>query len=274
MNENARASVTRPHGPFSPFLLAALILGAAGSGCADTTSVIDPSGNGGGGGAAPYDHDLAPGASAADLLASAEYDRLVVQIHYVDGYAPSATGLQALENFLSARLNKPGGITLLVPQQIEIAQQPTYSAAEIRALEDTHRTVYTEGRTLAAYLLFLDGELEGGPTVLGLAYHNTSMALFQEKIVTNTGGPLEPPQWTVEAAVANHEFGHIMGLVDLGSDMQVEHRDEPHGHHCDDPDCLMYYAVRTTDFLANLTGGDVPDLDQDCLDDLRANGGK
>lgn len=247
-----------------------LALLAVGSACSGPTTPD----NGGPGGPNPYNHQLAPGASAHDLLSADDYDRLVVQIQYVDGFPPSVAGLQALEDFLNARLDKPGGITLMTPQAITIAQQATYSAADVRALEQTHRTVFTSGDTLAAYLLFLDGEVTGNPNVLGFAYNNTSMAIFQEKVMDNTGGLGQPPQATVEATVADHEFGHILGLVNIGSPMQVEHQDEPNGAHCDDPDCLMYWSVRTTDFLANLTGGTVPELDQDCLDDLQANGGK
>ena len=253
-------------------LLLAVVLGAACS--------SDPTGAGGSGGGGPdpgpgsYSHTLAPGASANDLLSEADFTHLVVQIQYVEGFPPTSQGLQELAAFLDARLHKSGGITLLPSQAIQITPQATYSASDIRAIEAAHRTAYTRGDTLATYVLFLDGEFSGGSNVLGVAYNNTSTALFQEKIMDHTGGALEPPQSTVEATVLLHEFGHLMGLVNNGSPMQTEHQDEPHGHHCDDPDCLMYYAVRTTDFLSNLTGGDIPELDPDCLDDLAANGGR
>jgi hypothetical protein len=35
----------------------------------------------------------------------------------------------------------------------------------------------------------------------------------------------------------------------------------------------MHYSVRLSDFIANLLGG-MPQLDQNCLNDLAANGGK
>lgn len=236
------------------------------SGCGDVT-------NGSNGEPEPYAHDLAPGASANDFLAATEFDRLVVQVQYVAGHRPTDQALQDLQTFLNARLNKPGGIEIRLGAALQIQNQPSYSADDVRALEEQHRTEFTEGKTIAAYLLFLDGEYAGGANVLGIAYHNTSMAVFIEQIAQHTGGPLEPSQETVEATVANHEFGHLLGLVNNGSPMQTEHQDEPNGNHCDNEDCLMHYSVRLSDFIANLLGG-MPQLDPNCLNDLQANGGK
>lgn len=87
-------------------------------------------------------------------------------------------------------------------------------------------------------------------------YYNTSMAIFEEKIADNTGSPLGPSAATVGGVVLKHEAGHNLGLVANRSPMQTEHQDEPNGKHCDDPDCLMYWSVRTLDFIASLTGTD------------------
>jgi hypothetical protein len=222
-----------------------------------------------------YDHDLAPGAAARDLLSADDFDRLVVEVQYVQGFAPTAAGLQHLRGFLEARLNKPGGVEIRVASSpLPIQGQATYTPADVRAIEQQHRTAYTQGTTIATYLLYLDGELEGGPNVLGIAYNNTSMALFAEKIDQHTGGVLQPSFATVEGTVANHEMGHLLGLVNNGTPMQTDHHDEDNGRHCDDPDCLMHFSVRTTDYLDNLLGGTIPTLDADCLADLQANGGQ
>jgi hypothetical protein len=263
-----RAAPTFFPGRCALFLLIALLGPMA---CGD--GVTDPNGNDPDPpGPGEYDHARAPGASAADLLTADVFDRVIVQVQYVQGYEPSAAGLQHLEDFLEARLNKPAGITIQIDAPLPIAGQATYSAAEVRALEADHRTVFTEGTTLAMYALFLDGEFAGSPNVLGVAYNNTSLAIFEETIQAHSGGALEPSVATVEGTVAQHEAGHLLGLVNNGSAMQTEHQDEPNGHHCDDPNCLMYWAVRTTDFIQNLLDG-MPQLDQDCLDDLQANGG-
>lgn len=236
------------------------------SGCGDDVT-------GSNGEADPYAHDLAPGASASDFLSGNDFDRLVVEVQYVAGFRPTDAALQDLATFLNDRLNKPGGIDVQLGAPLQIQNRASYSADDARALEQQHRTAYTEGTTIAAYLLLLDGEYAGGSNVLGIAYNNTSMAVFIEQIGQHTGGPLEPSQETVEATVANHEFGHLLGLVNNGSAMQNEHQDEPNGQHCDNEDCLMHYSVRLSDFISNLLGG-MPQLDQNCLDDLQANGGR
>lgn len=246
---------------------AALLLGAVGCG---NGTVEGPNGNDESG---SYDHRLAAGASARDFLTAGSFDRLVVQVQYVAGARPTDGALARLETFLAARLNKPDGITIQLGAQLQSQAQPSYSTADVRALEQQHRTTYTDGRSLAAYVLFLDGEYAEGSNVLGIAYNNTSMAVFAEKIGEFTGGALQPSQETVETTVTQHEFGHVLGLVNNGSPMQVEHQDEPNGAHCDNDKCLMHYAVRLSDFIANLLGG-VPGLDQNCLDDLQSNGGK
>ncbi len=247
-------------------LLAAVAVGAA---CSSDASTPTGPGNPPPG---AYDHRQSTGASAADLLSSSTYDSLVIQVQYVEGHRPTDQGLAILRDFLEARTHKPRGISIRI-EPISITPQATYSVSDVVSLEQTHRTEYTEGSTLAIYFLFLDGEFSENSNVLGFAYYNTSMAIFQEKIEDNTGGALQPSQSVVEGIVLNHEIGHNLGLVANGSPMQTAHQDEPNGKHCDNENCLMYWTVRTLDFISNLTG-DAPDLDQNCLDDLQAKGGR
>ncbi len=47
--------------------------------------------------------------------------------------------------------------------------------------------------------------------------------------------------------------------------------DEAHPNHCDNKNCLMYYATQTSGLINN---NSLPALDADCVNDLRANGGK
>lgn len=236
----------------------------------DTGTVTDPGDNGNG--SFSYNHQQNPGATAEDFLTDDEFQNLVLQIQYMEGYAPNAEALDNLRSFLEERLNKTS-ITIMEPESIPPGGQSSYTATDVRDLEEEHRSEFSEEGTLAAYLLILDGEFSTS-NVLGIAYYNTSMALFGETIEGTSGGLNQPSKTVVETIVMRHEVGHIIGLVNNGVDMQSDHQDEEHGKHCDVNDCLMYYAVRTTDFFANLTGGTIPELDEQCVADLQAAGGK
>ena len=72
----------------------------------------------------------------------------------------------------------------------------------------------------------------------------------------------------MESTVLEHEFGHLMGLVNLGTPEKITHQDVAHGNHCTDPNCLMYWEKEFS------MAGFVPKLDSNCLNDLRGNGGK
>ena len=126
---------------------------------------------------------------------------------------------------------------------------------------------------MAAYVIVTDGNYSD-PNVLGVAYRNTSLCLFGKKIFDNSGGVGQANRTKLLSTVAEHEFGHLLGLVDLGTAMQTDHKDLSHGNHCNVESCLMYYASETTDLLGFLITGNIPTLDSQCIDDLKANGGK
>jgi hypothetical protein len=56
--------------------------------------------------------------------------------------------------------------------------------------------------------------------------------------------------------------------------MQTSHKDAAHGSHCNNSNCLMYYASDTRDIPGFLLTGNIPSFDANCIDDMRANGGK
>ena len=79
----------------------------------------------------------------------------------------------------------------------------------------------------------------------------------------------------LESSVIHHEFGHILGLTNLGSDLQSDHEDAAHPKHCIEEDCLMYCAAENSQGITSMiSGGQAPKLDAQCLADLKANGGK
>lgn len=217
------------------------------------------------------------GESAEELLAADPFDSLRVAIHYVSGLKPTANTISNFESFLEDRLHKPGGITITL-EEIASPGQSTYSITDILALEDQMRTAYNKAGEVAVFGLYIDGEYsentENG-SVLGVAYRNTSFVIFEETIQSFSGRPLAPSTTVLETTVLNHEFGHLLGLVNAGTPLKSDHQDVSHGRHCTVEDCLMYWTAETGEGLLNMiSGGAIPTLDSQCLSDLEANGGK
>jgi hypothetical protein len=215
-------------------------------------------------------HNRAVGASANELLSVTKYKSLKIEVQYMTGFAPDAGALNYLQNFLSNYLNKPSGITI-VTKEIIPSSSPTLNASEITNIEKANRTAFSGSDEIAVYILYTNGQYTSNNT-LGIAYRNTSVALFGKTIRDNSGGIGQTSRTKLEATVLEHELGHLLGLVDLGSSMQTNHKAD--GNHCSNTNCLMYYASETTDVLGFLLTGNIPSLDANCVADLSANGGK
>ena len=217
------------------------------------------------------------GTSAADFLQNDDFDKLVVEIQYVEGFKPTESAVNKLKDFLVEHLNKPGGV-VIKQSSIPTPALAPYSVSDIISIEDQNRTEYNHDKTLTAYIFFADGEYSensGNSKVLGIAYRNTSMAIFESTVHDLSDNILEPDRDMLEATIINHEVGHVLGLVGNGTVTQTDHQDVPHGHHCDVEDCLMNWVVQTGDVIQNLANAqDVPQLDSQCKADLQANGGK
>jgi len=242
--------------------------------CSDSSTSVDP-GNDNENGTNPdpdppieFDHSRAPGASAEAFITSSTFDQLTIEIQYMPGARPDDSSINNLQNFLELHLEKTS-VAILEPQEIESGEQESYTADDIRTIEEENREEFTDESTLAAYVLFLDGEFESG-SVLGVAYFNTSTAYFGDTINRISGGLGQPSRTTIESTVFAHEFGHLMGLVNNGTEAQADHHDSENGAHCTVEDCLMYFQVETTNFFANLFDGSIPELDNFCLADIDA----
>lgn len=223
----------------------------------------------------PYE-EKHTGFAANDLLSASKFNSLNVEILYMPGMQPTSSAVSHLSNFLNARLNKPQGINI-IQREIPSGNESTYSINDLIETEEERRNEYNDGGRIAVSFLFVDAdysENSGNGKVLGVAYRSTSMCLFGSTIREFSGGTLEPSRATLESSVMTHEMGHILGLVNNGTELQSNHQDAAHGAHCDVEDCLMYYTAESSASIGNLTGGNIPQLDAQCIADLRANGGK
>lgn len=216
-----------------------------------------------------------PGESAEYYLSSEDYKAVAIEVVYVDGYKPTDQAMTNLTNWMQSLVNKPNGISTSYKSISSPSGVSTYTVEKLRELEDSHRTGDFDDETMPLYIFFADKGYstdDQNSKTLGLAYRNTSFAIFEQSIQDYSGGLGEPSTDKLETTILEHEMGHLLGLVDLGTPMQTTHR--ANGHHCDESSCLMYYTVETNDVVANLLGSPIPELDQNCRNDLQVAGGK
>lgn len=212
------------------------------------------------------------GTSANDFLSSNKFTSLTIQLQYMPGFAPDATALNNLTNFLNSLLNKPEGISI-IQTPIAASGKASLSIDDIVKIENTNRTAFNNGKNIAVYVLYADAPYTQN-NVLGIAYKNTSLVIFAATINANSGGLNQTSRTKLETVVTEHEFGHLLGLTDLGTKMVTPHKDAANGSHCNNTNCLMYYASQTTMIGGLILTGPIPTLDANCRADLQANGGK
>lgn len=212
------------------------------------------------------------GTSANDFLSAVKYNTINVQLQYMPGFAPDQRALDSLRAFLNTYINKPGGINI-TQTPIAASGKTSLATADVNAIEKTNRTQFNSGNILSVYVLFADAPYST-PNVLAVAYKNTSLVVFGPTVTANSGGINQTTRTKLETTAEDHEFGHLMGLTNLGTPMVTPHEDGAHAAHCNNTACLMYYTTQTTIMGGVLLSGPVPVLDANCKADLHANGGK
>tara|TARA_R110002020_G_scaffold85914_5_gene211779 strand:+ start:26593 stop:27378 length:786 start_codon:yes stop_codon:yes gene_type:complete len=228
-----------------------------------------------GGSNSTAENKQALGESAHDFLSADDFTSLQLEIGYVEGFRPTQTTINNLVQFFEDRIHKPDGISIK-ETVVPATTQGTLSTDEVVTIENDNRTEYNAGDELAVWVFFADNNSEkdeGNSVVLGTAYRNTSCVIFEKTIRDYSSSVNGSNQSLIESATIMHEFGHLFGLVNVGSEMQQDHEDNENNSHCTNDNCLMYY--QTVNDVFSMTGlSSLPQFDEFCLADLRANGGK
>ena len=121
-----------------------------------------------------------------------------------------------------------------------------WTADRIRQLAPGPSSV---GGPVTIRLAFLAGRFADDERALGVAVNATTAAVFTERAHDAAGLLGDPTQ--IELAVAVHEIGHLLGLVDLVIDSDRE--DPEHPGHSPNRDSVMYWAVER-DLVGTLLG--------------------
>ncbi|MEB3346834.1 hypothetical protein U6A24_15250 [Aquimarina gracilis] len=216
------------------------------------------------------------GTSANDLLSDTNFKSLTVEMVAVQGFEPTATAVNNFRQFLENRVFKPDGITINL-RTVSSANKAPFTTEEIAEIENDTRTLFNAGDDITVYVYFADGSKEDDTTeqiTLGTAYLNTSVVIY-EGTLRRLGGsrPGGPSLSDIETAALNHEFAHLLGLVNIGTPLQSDHEDPDSNGHCNVPNCLMEAAIEFSSGIMGM-GDSVPELDDLCIADLQANGGR
>src|SRR5690606_1298239 len=217
------------------------------------------------------------GTSGSDLLDDLNFTSLRVEVVYVTGFAPSAETLTNLKSFLEQRTHKPDGINIF-SRAVNSSGKAPFTINEIAELEKEVRTTYNSGDEIAVFIYFADGSNENDTNtkkVVGSAFRNTSMVIYGGTVKNISDRSNGPDKVTVESTVINHEFGHLFGLVNLGTPLQSSHEDGVSKGHCEVEGCLMNANVQFgIDLVDMVDDNNIPRFDDKCLSDLQAIGGK
>ena len=249
-------------------------------GCSDDS---DPAG----GGSGRVDRSanlLSAGASGGDILTNENFDRILIEIAHVEGFRPTNEALENLRIFLTERTFKES-----IDYSFRSLPSPgeeSLTLAEIAELETDNRTAYNDGSTLAIYIYFADApsdndDPEDNLVTLGAVYRNTSMIIHETTLRDLASKSVLITLADVETTALTHEFGHLFGLVDLGTPEVNPHEDDASSNHCNVPDCLMQaqleFGTGIMGLLENITANGLnglPHLDAECIRDLQAIGGR
>jgi len=250
----------------------------------------------------------ATGSSANDLLSNTNFERLLVEIAFVQGFRPTQATIDNFTAFIREFSFKEDIELRFTELESSNDANGEFTIEEISDLEIQNRTAYNDGNTLAVYIYFTDDPSEGddmeeGLVTLGAVYRNTSMVIFERTLRNLISGSNVITLTDIETATLNHEFGHLFGLVNLGTVPINDHEDPEAENHCVIDPCLMraqleFQPLSSSAFSSqigkvtsacNLNGLDLmrqmeqnltigrpapPVLDAECRLDLSSNGGR
>jgi len=214
------------------------------------------------------------GVSAEDLLSDDIYTSLTVEIAYSSGLRPLQESIDSFKEFLEERLNKPDTIKF-IETIINIPLVQIQTISDIREIEAEQRTTYTNEEDIAVFIYFTHAKSDNDTNTsvtLGTAYYNTSIVVY-ENTLRNLNASQGFDLFILETTTIQHEFGHLLSLVNLrDDDIHNNHEDPNHENHCIVEECLMYFESNNASSYRNRSS--VPELDPLCIEDLQAKGGK
>lgn len=208
-----------------------------------------------------------PGGLALACLRDDAYREMVVEIDHAPGYSPEASTVSLLKQRLGQVCDKPDGIQIELTE-VNFAETSTWNANKVR--EIGHETMDEDPQTdILRWHVIMPQGTYSDESVLGVAVDASTIALFSDSIDDSTS--IVNPRISaedIENSVMVHEFGHLLGLVNLVYTSPADHEDSEHPGHSNNEDSVMYWAVETFTIGAWLSGELPTEFDQDDLNDM------
>ncbi len=221
--------------------------------------------------------------------------RLVLDVIYESGHAPytdtviqqNALWQLTEENLVAMYLGRSILPEIVVPKKIDdmreisVQNKSSWTVEDILALAQANRIGQSSAEQSYFVILFLGGNFNDGSknlnSTVGVSLGGTTIiAVFKDVVKSTDTGTNPLVSRYVEQATIIHEMGHALGLVDNGLPMKESHKDNDHGPHCDNSDCVMYWLnegkENVREFMSRFIqsgGRNLVLFDEKCLKDSR-----
>lgn len=203
-------------------------------------------------GRAPAARPGSVGSSARAILHADGAAEIELEILAQAGAEPREAAVDHVAGLLRDVSGKP---VTVVGATVPGAEE-RWTAARIAEVADRYGAPASAGKAVVR-LLFVHGSFADGDDVLGVSVRGDLAAIFSDD-VDAAASPLVPPS-RIETAVATHELGHLLGLVDLV--LRTGRADPEHPGHSTNPRSVMYWAVESDLVTDVLAGGPPTELD-------------
>ncbi len=217
----------------------------------------DAGGSDGGAPAAAVDDFASVGFHGPAMLRGS-VDRLVVEVDTQNGVSVSQSALDHLVATMRQLVDKPGGVVLSGGNSFA-SDRTQWSSGDLREVASQNRDTASGGGTVSVYVLYVRGGFTSNgeeTNAIGVAYNASEMALFPDRW-EGLGGLLGSDA-AIERAVLVHEWGHLLGLVNIGYESEIDHEDPEHSGHSSNRGSVMYWAIEST-LISQIFSGPPPD---------------
>lgn len=210
--------------------------------------------------------DSGPGGAdvARWILAAKPFTEIVIEIDYVSGMQPTQLAKSHLVNTLKNITGKK--VTLKDGNLMESRPTGETSSSDIKRISQRRANRSVEP-VAAIWIGYFNGSASQSSNILGIAVAGTVVGMFPERIQSISTPPVLSRD-VIERSVLLHEVGHVLALVNVGYQSPRPHQDVEHGHHSNNRDSVMYWAVEDISLANVFRGGPPYTFDADDLADM------